>query len=118
MEEVKLPYCDIIFKEHYAILRVHEGAQTTLETAKEIRDIVEKFYGNRYFVMITHREHFYNIDLDIYKWKIPKKIRGLAIVSEIPQEFKRALGEQEMFDHPFAFFDDLKDAEEWAMGFF
>ncbi len=118
IKEIQLPYCDLIFKESYAILVMHKDSAITLQTAEEITSLLDSHYAGRSFVFITHRKYPHEIDLNVYKGKILKNMIGFAIVSEDPEEIKRALQEQPLWNEAFTFFKELSEAEIWASSFF
>lgn len=114
----KLPYCDLIFKETHAVLVMHKGSAITMQTAAEITDLLEEHYKGNKFIFITHRKFPHDIDLAVYNGKILKNMIGFAIVSDNPEEMKRALQEQPLWNESFTFFKELKEAENWATSFF
>ncbi len=118
IKEIQLPYCDLIFKETHAILVMHEGSAITMQTAEEITAFLAEYYGGNQFVFITHRKFPHDIDLNVYKGKILKNMIGFAIVSDNPEEVKRALQEQPLWNEAFTFFKELKEAENWVRSFF
>lgn len=118
MKETQLSYCDLIFKESHAILVMREGSAVTIETASEITSYLEEYYKGRNFIFITHRKHPHDIDLNVYKGRILKNMIGFAIVSKNPEEVKRAMQEQPLWNEAFTFFKDLEEAENWARSFF
>ncbi len=118
IKETQLPYCNLIFKKSHAILVMHDGSAITLETAKEITKHLEEYYKGNNFIFITHRKYPHEIDLNVYKGKILKNMIGFAIVSENPEEIKRAMQEQPLWNEAFTFFKCLDEAEGWARSFF
>ncbi|GAA4273004.1 hypothetical protein U6A24_06990 [Aquimarina gracilis] len=118
IKDNQLPYCDLIFKETHAILIMHEGSAITMQTSSEITMRLEEYYNGNNFVFITHRKFPHDIDLNVYKGKILKNMIGFAIVSDNPEEMKRALQEQPLWNEAFTFFDELSEAENWASSFF
>ncbi|MBW1297475.1 hypothetical protein [Aquimarina litoralis] len=118
MTETQLPYCDLIFKSSHAILVMKPNTAITLEIASEITNHLETYYKKRNFIFITHRKYPHEIDLNVYKGRILKNMIGFAIVSENPEEMKRALQEQPLWNEAFTFFKELSEAEIWARSFF
>ncbi len=118
MEKIQLPYCDLILKESHAILTMQEGTSVTVENAAEITDHLENHYNGQKFIFISDRKYDHEIDLNVYKGKILKNMIGYAIVSDKPEEVKRAYVEQPLWDEAFTFFKKLEDAEDWARSFF
>ena len=114
----ELSYCQLEFYEHYAILTMYENSELNKKNDLEIIEHLETYYGHQDFILITHRIHKYNIDLEIYKGKRLKHMKGFAIVSKNPEEYKRALVEQELWNKSFVFFEEIKDATDWAESFF
>ncbi len=118
IKETQLPYCTLTFKESHAILVMHKGSAITMETAGEITSYLEDYYAGRRFVFITHRKFPHDIDLNVYKGRILKNMIGFAIVSENPEEIRRAMQEQPLWNEAFTFFKELEEAENWAGSFF
>ncbi|MEW7290082.1 hypothetical protein [Aquimarina sp. 2304DJ70-9] len=118
IKEIQLPYCNLTFKESHAILVMHDGSAVTIETAGEITKHLEDYYNGKNFIFITHRKFPHDIDLNVYKEKILKNMIGFAIVSSNPDEIKRALQEQPLWNEAFTFFTSLDEAENWARSFF
>ena len=117
-KEIQLPYCNLVFKQTHAILVMHQGSAITIETAAEITDLLASHYQDRNFIFITHRKYPHDIDLDVYKGRILKNMIGFAIVSKNPEEVKRAMQEQPLWNEAFTFFNELDEAENWALSFF
>lgn len=118
MKITQLSYCELTFKEFHAILLMHKGSAITMKAAKEITEHLEAYYGGKDFVFITYRKFYHDIDLNVYKGRILKNMIGFAIVSENPEELKRAMQEQPLWNQAFTFFEKLEDAENWALSFF
>lgn len=118
MKEIELSYCNLVFKESYAILVMKVDSAITMETSKEITDYLEAYYKGKKFVFITHRKYPHDIDLNVYNGRILKNMIGFAIVSENPEEIKRAMQEQPLWNEAFTFFKELDEAEDWALSFF
>jgi len=118
MKETKLPYCSIEYKESHAILEMKPNTEITMETGAEITDCLDAHFKGRDFIFITHRKYPHEIDLNVYKGKVLKNMIGFAIVSKDPNEIKRALQEQPLWNQAFTFFKELSEAEKWARSFF
>ncbi len=118
MKETQLPYCNLIFKESHAILVMNADSAVTIDTAAEITDHLEAYYNGKNFIFITHRKFPHEIDLNVYSGRILKNMIGFAIVSNNPEEMKRALEEQPLWNEAFTFFKKLEEAENWACSFF
>lgn len=118
MTQHNLQYCDLIFKDSHAILIMHKDSSITMDTAAEITSYLENYYKGDKFIFITHRIHPHEIDLNVYKGRILKNMIGFAIVSENPEEMKRAMQEQPLWNEAFTFFNKLEEAEDWARSFF
>ncbi len=118
IKEIKLSYCGLVFKATHAILTMHEGSAITMKTAAEITVLLEEYYHGKRFIFITHRKFPHDIDLNVYKGRILKNMIGFAIVSDNPEEMKRALQEQSLWNEAFTFFEELNEAENWASSFF
>jgi len=118
MKEIQLSYYNIIFKECHAILEMKPKAAISMEIAAEITEHLDTFYKGKNFIFITHRKYPHDIDLNVYKGRILKNMIGFAIVSKDPNEIKRALQEQPLWNEAFTFFKELSEAENWAQSFF
>ncbi len=118
MKEIQLPYCSLFFKDHHAILEMKPNSFITMETASEITGHLETYYKGKNFIFITHRKYPHDIDLNVYKGRILKNMIGFAIVSKNPEEIKRAMQEQPLWNEAFTFFKELSEAEDWAKSFF
>ena len=114
----QLSYCNLEFYEHYVILTMYEDSEFNKTSDKEITELLEDYYGQRDFIFITHRIHKYSIDLDVYKGRRLKNMKGFAIVSKNPEEHQRAIAEQALWNKSFVFFEDINDATDWAESFF
>ena len=118
MKRLELSFCLLYLEDHYAILEMKKDCSITIDAAKEITVELERFYEARSFVFITHRKYGHPIDLNVYKGRILKNMIGFAIVSDNPEERKRAENEQLLWKNAFTFFTDLEDAKSWAESFF
>ncbi len=118
MKKIELQYCNLVFKECHAILEMKPNSAITMETAAEITDHLETYYKGTNFIFITHRKFPHDIDLNVYSGRILKNMIGFAIVSKNPEEIKRALQEQPLWNEAFTFFKELYEAENWARSFF
>ncbi len=114
----ELTYCQLEFHENYVILTMYENSKLNKKTNLEIIEALGDYYHHRDFIFITHRIHKHSIDLDVYKGKTLKNMKGFAIVSKNPEEHKRALIEQELWNKSFVYFEELQDATDWAESFF
>ena len=118
MKTINLLYCDLLFKETHAILTMHENSKLTLNISNEITNHLDNHYKGKNFVFITDRKYPHEIDLAVYKGRILKNMIGFAIVSNNPEEMKRASKERELWNESFTFFKELSEAENWACSFF
>ena len=118
MDKVENSLYSLFFKATHAIMVMKKGSAITKPIAKEITDHLDRHYNGKKFILITHRIHAHEIDLDVYKGRILKNMIGFAIVSKNPEEIKRAGKEQSLWDQSFTFFEELNEAEEWAKSFF
>jgi len=118
ISSLELKYCRLDFFEHYVILMMHEGSRLTKVVNEEILEQLEGHYGQQGFILISNRVHAYEIDLDIYKGKVLKNMKGFAVVSKNPEEVKRANIEQSLWRKSFVFFEDINEATDWAKSFF
>ena len=105
-------------EDHYAVLVMKPGSKISTGVAKEITKHLDQYYNGKKFIFITHRKHPHDIDLNVYKGRILKNMIGFAIVSNNPEELKRALQEQPLWNEAFTFFQELDDAKDWALTFF
>lgn len=111
-------FCELYLYDTYAILRVFENEHLDLKKNDWIRTQYKEHFGNKDFVVVADRRFHHTLDLDIYKNGKMKNKKGLAIVSTLEEEMERALVEQKLFPHSFAFFNSLEDARSWAEAFF
>ena len=111
-------FCELFLYDHYALLRVFENQHLDLGKNDWIRDRYKEHFKNQEFVVVADRRFQHTLDMKIYKDGKMKTKKGLAIVSSMEEERKRALTEQELFPHSFAFFSSLEDALSWAKHFF
>lgn len=111
-------FCELYLYDHYALLRVYENEHLDLKKNDWIRKNYREHFGSREFVVVADRRFHHTLDLEIYKNGKLKNKKGMAIVSSMEEERERALVEQELFPHSFAFFESLEDARSWAEHFF
>lgn len=111
-------FCELDLYDTYAILCVFEGQHLDLEKNNWIRAKYDEHFGGKEFVVVANRRFHHTIDLNIYKDGKMKNKKGMAIVSTIAEERERALVEQKLFPHSFAFFNSLESAKSWAQHFF
>lgn len=110
--------CELYLNDHYTILRIAENVLIDKKNAVKIRNVYRDHFGSKKFVVVVDRKYKYDLDLSVYKDGLSKNLVGIAVVSKDVEEKKRALEEQELFDHSFAFFENLSEAENWAETFF
>tara|TARA_R100001369_G_scaffold84305_1_gene117123 strand:+ start:4754 stop:5122 length:369 start_codon:yes stop_codon:yes gene_type:complete len=120
IQKIDTGFCELSIYAKYAILKVFENVFYDLEKATIVNQKIQEFFQNKPFVLITERNFKHEIDLSLYKNKSISitNLKGLAIVSENPEERIRAINEQPLFENSFAFFEKLTDAENWAEAFF
>ncbi len=111
-------FCELYLYDTYSLLRVFENQHLNLEKNDWIRANYKAHFGSKPFVVISDRRYHHTIDLDIYKNGKMSTKKGMAIVSTLEEERERALVEQKLFPHSFAFFTDLETARAWAEAFF
>lgn len=111
-------FCELYLYDSYAILRVFENQHLDLKKNEWVRSKYKEHFGNKEFVVVADRRFHHTLDLDIYKNGKMKTKKGLAIVSSMEEGRERALVEQKLFPHSFAFFNKLEDAISWAKHFF
>lgn len=110
-------FCELYLYDTYSILRVFENQHIDTEKNDWIRANYKAHFGNRPFVVIADRRYPHTIDLGIYKNGKMRNKKGMAIVSTREAEKERALVEQKLFPHSFAFFEHLENARAWAQSF-
>src|SRR5690606_25934609 len=110
-------FCELYLYDTYSLLRVFENQHIDLKKNDWIRANYKEHFGNKPFVVIADRRYQHTIDLDIYKNGKMKNKKGMAIVSTLEEERERALVEQKLFPHSFAFFENLENALAWAKSF-
>lgn len=118
MFTLRAPDYSISWEEHFAVLIMEKDAVLSVEVAREIAQQLQSHYKDKKFILITHRKFPHEIDLNVYKGKILKNMIGFAIVSDNPEELKRALQEQPLWNEAFTFFKKLDQAKSWALTFF
>lgn len=118
MKKLELSFCDLLFETHFAVLEMKEDRSVDIETAELITEALERYYKVEPFVLITYRKFHQPIDLNVYKGRILKNMIGFAIVSDNPEERRRAVAEQALWNNAFTFFTDLEEAKSWAESFF
>ncbi len=111
-------FCELYLYDTYSLLRVFENQHLDLRKNDWIRENYNQHFGKKEFVVISDRRYRHTIDLDIYKNGKMKNKKGLAIVSTFEEERERALVEQKLFSHSFAFFNNMENARAWAESFF
>lgn len=111
-------FCELIIINKYAILRIFENVYFDQQKAVIIRELCKEHFRNEPFILIHDRKFKHKMDLDLYKKRELKNIKGMAIVSIDGSERENALKEQPLFDESFAFFEKLEDAQNWANSFF
>ncbi|MBT0607583.1 hypothetical protein [Aequorivita echinoideorum] len=98
---------------NYCIARVSVPL-VTKEGAKELLQCSYKHFGNKRYVLISDRKDIYKVDSQAYKFVNPRKIVGIALVSENEKVKSDALEKQKLFDGAFGFFENMEDAIDWA----
>ena len=116
-EEIIEGVCKVGYSVKYAVLEVYENVTLDIKIASDLRHRMKNHFGNNDFVLITNRKHRHEIDLDIYRNRRLKNLKGLAVVSNNQAERERAQLEQTLFEHSFAFFENINDAVSWAESF-
>ncbi|UZO81521.1 hypothetical protein NBT05_03370 [Aquimarina sp. ERC-38] len=118
MSDPNISSYTLTYEAHYAILVMEKDAILSVEVANKITKQLKEYYKEKNFILITHRKYPHEIDLNVYKGKILKNMIGFAIVSNNPEELKRALQEQPLWNEAFTFFKELDQAKSWALSFF
>lgn len=102
------------FFDSYVVAEAHEGVFVNNEVGDVTLKLIFDHFKGKEFTLISHRKNNYSIDLNVYSLKLIKKLRGIAVVSSDAGMKEKAVIEQLAFDHSFAFFEQLEDAERWA----
>ncbi|MDT0555880.1 hypothetical protein [Patiriisocius hiemis] len=84
------------------------------EIAKELLAITDSFFGQEQYVFISYRSFFTNIDPEAYSVINPKKLAGVAIVSDLEIVKHLSISEQRLYSGSFSFFRTIEDAMIWA----
>ncbi len=84
------------------------------EIAKELLEITDAFYGQKQYVFISYRSFLTNIDPEAYSVINPKKLVGVAIVSDLEIVKHLSISEQRSYNGSFSFFQTIEDAMIWA----
>ncbi len=111
-------FFEATFYDKYVILKVFENIIVGKKEANIIQNKYKEHYGTKEFVVISDRRLKHDIDLNIYKHGLIKNIKGIAIVSNHPEELERAMLQQKYFKYSFALYPNLEDAIAWAESFF
>ena len=85
--------------------------------AKETLTIIIDHFKGKEFVIISNRKQNYSLNAESYSPSLFKKVKGIAIVSDIPDVKAQAILEQMNFKNSFAFFDKMENAQNWAESF-
>ena len=101
----------------YALIIYYEPSILEIKVLKEVRDHLKKYYAQRYFVLINKRNAPNAIDPRIYKYAL-KNIKGIAIVCHNPNLRQQLIQEQKMWKRSFAYFQNIRDAQKWALDCF
>ncbi len=105
------------FYENYVIVERKENVLVNAQVTKDNLKIVIDHFKGKEFVIISNRKHSYTLNAECYSPSLFKKVKGIAIVSDIPDVKAQAILEQMNFKNSFAFFDNLEDAQNWAQSF-
>jgi hypothetical protein len=106
------------FYDSYVVIESNgESVTDPSISIKTLKIIVDHFKGKE-FTIIANRKSDYSISPEAYADKLFKKVKGIAVVSSIPQVKTKAMLEQGNFDQSFAFFENLDNAKNWAENFF
>ncbi|HBY69399.1 MAG TPA: hypothetical protein DEG69_17625 [Flavobacteriaceae bacterium] len=120
IQKINTDFCELNLYAKYAILKVFENVFYDIDKATIVNQKFKEYFQNKPFVLITERNFKHEVDLNLYNDKsiFINNLKGLAIVSENPEERERAINEQPLFENSFAFFEKLADAQNWAESFF
>lgn len=106
---------DLTFYDTYVIAEAKENTIVTSRVTEEILQVILAHFEGRSFTVISHRKNNYSIKEDAYSPKLFKKVLGMAVVSGNPTVKEKAINEQLQFRNSFAFFENLEDAQSWAL---
>ncbi len=98
---------------NYALFTVHSEI-ISREAAKEVIKCTYDHYKNRKYVLISNRKKSYQVDSSAYKFINPKKIVGIALVSDDDNVKNDAMEKQLLYNGAFGFFATVEDAIDWA----
>jgi len=110
-------YYKIDFYDTYVIIERLADFKIDSKIAKETLKIILDHFKGKEFVIISNRKQNYALDAESYSPSLFKKVKGIAIVSDIPDVKAQAILEQMNFRNSFAFFDTIENAEDWAKSF-
>ncbi len=107
-------HCEILIFEKYLIKQVKEGQTIIPAHAKELKVVIDKYYGDNPFIYISNRTFSYSVDPLTYKAAaVMENLKGIAIVTN-EDKIKQASFESTFFEKPFAIFEDLTKAIAWV----
>ncbi|WOD43842.1 hypothetical protein [Hwangdonia lutea] len=101
--------------DNYVVSIIKEGVTVTMESNKILEDIAETYFPNKKFVYITHRINSYSVDpVNYTRTSKIENLAGFAVVSKNNVALSNAEIEKTFLKKPFAVFDNLDDAKDWA----
>ncbi len=117
IHKVTYPFGEVYFFENYVIGNVHEGEVVERKNAMQILGDLKAYYKDNTYVFISNRTFHHSVDITVYELVDPKKLVGIAIVSNRAQEADRAVKEQSQYSGSFGLFNNMDSAIAWARTF-
>lgn len=106
---------NLFFHPNYVIIEAHEDAVVDAKLIEKVVKLVLNYFNGKSFTIISHRKNNYSLKSDAYSPRILSKVPRFAVVSKNPGVKEKAMEEQMKFRNSFAYFENLDDAESWAM---
>lgn len=111
-------YYKMEFYDSYVIIESIGDFKIDAKIATNTLKTIVDHYRGKEFAVITNRKSDYSLSSETYSHSLFRKVKGIAIVSSIPQVKLKAMIEQENFRQSFAFFENLDNAKKWAESLF
>lgn len=111
------PFGEVFYFDNYVIGSVHPDEIIDRKNAMQILGDLKAFYKDRTYVFISNRTFHHDVDIKVYELVDPKKLVGIAIVSNRAQEADRAVKEQSHYPGSFGLFNNMDSAIAWASTF-
>lgn len=117
IHKMTYPIGEIFYFENYVIGNIQPDEVLDRKNAMQILGDLKAFYKDRTYVFISNRTFHHDVDIKVYELVDPKKLVGIAIVSNRPQEADRAVKEQSHYSGSFGLFNNMDSAMAWASTF-